>query len=436
MNRRWWMLGLLVSLLAIGFQNCSKGGLQTEVEAYGSNYGFQITAPVCTFNGKVLATGESVTAYMNSTPDPTYGCVSEKRTCLEDGVMTGSYAFASCSQGPRACLFNGITVRSGDSVKAFMARISGNCQSEDRTCQDGRLLGSFPFANCSSTNCLFGGNTIATGNPFNYFSSATVSSSQECPSPFVGVCKDGVLTASNGVALQANQIFPTCQRGAGQCTFRGTPLGENQTFNYNTLAAASGLNFCPGQRVGVCNRHNQLEDAETKAILDGNAVHPSCQPEQGLCQPGQEACPTNSIRLIIADVTSHLCADVQNARVSAGQSVINWSCHRGYNQLFMLTSNYEIKVNGTGLCMEPSNGGVVISNCVGSQNQKWAYNMITRQIRNGNGQCLVASTQGEGLKMAACDTNAANQRWSFPFSDVNIEVPPPHSGHDTAYNQP
>jgi hypothetical protein len=50
----------------------------------------------CTFDGKKVASGSSVTAYEASSVEPGNLCVSESRSCT-DGTLGGTYAYASCT---------------------------------------------------------------------------------------------------------------------------------------------------------------------------------------------------------------------------------------------------------------------------------------------------------------------------------------------------
>jgi hypothetical protein len=50
----------------------------------------------CTFNGKTVASGQSVTAYQAAQVGYGHTCVSQKRTCT-NGTLSGSYTFASCT---------------------------------------------------------------------------------------------------------------------------------------------------------------------------------------------------------------------------------------------------------------------------------------------------------------------------------------------------
>jgi hypothetical protein len=54
------------------------------------------TLASCLFNGQTIASGSTVTAYQSSSVAAGSSCSSQIRTC-SDGVLSGSYAFASCS---------------------------------------------------------------------------------------------------------------------------------------------------------------------------------------------------------------------------------------------------------------------------------------------------------------------------------------------------
>lgn len=54
------------------------------------------SAKSCTFNGKTVANGSSVTAYLASSVPSGQTCKSQARTC-SNGTLSGTYAYASCS---------------------------------------------------------------------------------------------------------------------------------------------------------------------------------------------------------------------------------------------------------------------------------------------------------------------------------------------------
>lgn len=97
------------------------------------------------------------------TPNPDYEgsdprCAFLRRTCLR-GVLVGSFVDPKCREEAsqpldepeeKKCKFYGVTVREGESVTAY-ARApagAGGCVSEQRTCKDGELTGSFTEPTC------------------------------------------------------------------------------------------------------------------------------------------------------------------------------------------------------------------------------------------------------------------------------------------------
>jgi hypothetical protein len=54
------------------------------------------SAKSCTFNGKAIASGSSVTAYLASSVASGQTCKNQARTC-SNGTLSGTYAYASCS---------------------------------------------------------------------------------------------------------------------------------------------------------------------------------------------------------------------------------------------------------------------------------------------------------------------------------------------------
>ncbi|MBY0384014.1 hypothetical protein K2X05_02555, partial [bacterium] len=111
----------------------------------------------CTFQGSTYPNGASVTAYKD--PIAVNGvCSSETRQCV-NGVMSGTYAFASCElpQQQKSCVFNQTLIPHGGAVTAFLSSTPADatlCMSEKRTCNDGMLSGTYTNPQCG-TNIVF-----------------------------------------------------------------------------------------------------------------------------------------------------------------------------------------------------------------------------------------------------------------------------------------
>jgi len=113
-------------------------------------------APVaCFFDGKSLESGTNVDAYQTSSVPYGDVCTKELRSC-QNGVLTGSFTFSNCTvNGPVSCLFNGKTIARGESVEAFLQSSvpsDQKCTKELRLCENGVLSGSFSNSTCTAAD--------------------------------------------------------------------------------------------------------------------------------------------------------------------------------------------------------------------------------------------------------------------------------------------
>lgn len=111
----------------------------------------------CAFNGQSIAHGGSVTGYQSSSVAYGSQCVSEQRICT-NGTLSGTYQYSSCTVSPPAsCTFNGQTIAHGAAVTAYQVTYAtcGSCPafSQQRTCTNGTLSGSYPYSSCSEASC-------------------------------------------------------------------------------------------------------------------------------------------------------------------------------------------------------------------------------------------------------------------------------------------
>ena len=104
----------------------------------------------CSFDGKTVSHGQSVTAYFTSGVEFGDNCLSENRECF-NGTLKGSYVHPSCEVAEAAaCEFNGQAVSHGGFVTAYLEAEAESCVSELRTCDDGTLNGSYEFESCTT----------------------------------------------------------------------------------------------------------------------------------------------------------------------------------------------------------------------------------------------------------------------------------------------
>lgn len=253
-------LGVFISL-GLFFQNCAQDSMTVDVASAPYTptpvpiVSFS-SKPSCLFNGQMLSEGQSVTAYLNSTPE-TGGCISQTRDCT-NSILSGSYAFATCRSGAKSCLFNGRTVQSQESVTAYSALVGTSCVFETRSCQDGVLSGSFPYALCSSgtNSCLFNGRTLQANQAFIYYEAGSCQAQ-------TGYCQSaGFLTDGQGTPLASTVQAACSTSGAKTCNFQGQTLNANQSFAYYAPASSCVL------KNGVCDSSGQLIDSTTRAVLD------------------------------------------------------------------------------------------------------------------------------------------------------------------------
>ncbi len=215
------------------FATCSEGG-----------------ASSCLFDGKTIPHGQSVDAYRDSSVAYGATCAKESRTC-NNGVLSGSYSYGHCTVGGAAsCLFNGQTVAHGGIVRAYQnssVAYGQSCQSENRQCDNGVLSGSYAHASCSvgaAASCLFNGQTVPHGGTVTAFQSSSVSAGQACVSE-VRSCSNGVLSGS----FQ----FPGCAVNAYRsCTFNGQTIAHGGTVTAFATSTVAYGQTCSSQ-VRTCN---------------------------------------------------------------------------------------------------------------------------------------------------------------------------------------
>ncbi len=175
-------------------------------------------AAACQFNGQTIANGQYVVAFQSSSPAPGQSCIRENRLCT-NGVLSGTYSYATCNeQQANSCLFNGQTVAHGQSVPSFAnsnVPYGSSCTSESRTCNNGVLSGSFVFGSCSvgqESSCLFNGKTVPHGQSVNAFSSASVPNGSTCSSQ-QRTCSNGTLSGSYQFSSCTTNAITHCPAG-------------------------------------------------------------------------------------------------------------------------------------------------------------------------------------------------------------------------------
>lgn len=205
---------------------------------------------VCYFDGRAYPEGSVVKAFISSSASASSSCVSENRVC-ENGNFTGSYQYASCEvNAPESCLFDGRTIPHGQGVPAYLQSsvpFGGTCESENRFCNHGALSGSYVFSSCqvgAPQSCLFNGITVAHG--------ATVKAYVNSTAAHGSVCEEQTRTCANGV-LSGNAAYASCSVNTpASCLFNGQTISHG-----GTVKAYKNTNVAFGQsceaEVRVCS---------------------------------------------------------------------------------------------------------------------------------------------------------------------------------------
>ncbi len=266
----------LIALLAVSISSCSpkSGGPApasvTDANRDFSNTSFAVSGPDipsdyanCSFNGQTVLHGSSVTGYQNSTVLYGSTCVSQIRRC-NDGVLAGSYQYASCTvAGPASCLFNGQTIAHASSVEAFQnstVAYGSSCVSEQRTCNNGSLSGSNSYGSCAvdaAASCLFNGQTVAHGSNVSAFANSTVAYGETCTAEQRS-CNNGVLSGSNSF---------------GSCT---VDAAASCLFNGQTVAHGSNVNAFANSTVAYGETCTAEQRSCNNGVLSGSSAYASC----------------------------------------------------------------------------------------------------------------------------------------------------------------
>jgi hypothetical protein len=160
-----------------------------------------LPAKTCKLEGQVTPHGGAVLAYFAASVPYGKVCESENRRC-DDGTLTGSASFLSCQVTvAKACLFNGMSVAHDATIEGYdqaSVPFGSECLKQTRTCMNGTLTGTAPFAACvvgPAKTCVFGLETIGHGKSVEAFASSSVPFGQSCAKESRS-CANGVLSGS------------------------------------------------------------------------------------------------------------------------------------------------------------------------------------------------------------------------------------------------
>jgi peptidoglycan hydrolase-like protein with peptidoglycan-binding domain len=187
-------------------RTCTNGALSGSYTSSACTVG---PPSACTLNGETVQSGQSATFYSDAGISYGDSCsnYAQTRTCT-NGTLSGdsSYQYGSCVVGqPAACSFNNQSVANAASVTAYQSStvaFGSQCVSQSRTCTNGTLSGSYQYPSCSvqqAAFCTFNGQTVANGASVTVYQNATVPNGQQCVSQ-QRTCSNGTLSGSYGYA--------------------------------------------------------------------------------------------------------------------------------------------------------------------------------------------------------------------------------------------
>ena len=263
-------LVVFVSALLL-FQNCgpqfvSNKDIPSTVEPFDD----KPIEPDCQFNRNNLFEGDTVIAYQTSTVPTGNQCTSEVRIC-RSGRLTGTFQYSACLPGvPAACLQSGTTIGHGRSQKFYRASsvaFGSVCESEDRSCTNGTLSGTFGFSECKTqypTDCTVGLIRFAHNSQKLFFQNKTV--------PFGEACKQEYRQCHNGVVVNGTYAESECSvEGARNCTHGGEPIGHNLSKPFFKTPTVPFGQTCTSKNIDCYNGvvSGDLEYASKACVVQG-----------------------------------------------------------------------------------------------------------------------------------------------------------------------
>jgi hypothetical protein len=189
--------------------------------------------------GSNVANGTSVTAYRNAIEPFDSTCTSETRTCT-NGELSGSYLNQNCVVQPTSDCTTpwNTTVTNGSSVTAYqLATVppGSTCTSENRTCTNGILSGSYANQSC----------TVETTRTISVTVTPTGTGS------VTGITVSGSGAACTGTSCTVPFDWTGTLSASGTCS--GSPLtvtGSSTNLSSTATSASITLASCAGP---VCN---------------------------------------------------------------------------------------------------------------------------------------------------------------------------------------
>lgn len=250
--------------------------------------------------GETVRNGDHVLAYKNSYTSQGYACQGEYRYC-NDGRLDGSYQHRSCvmSQDRYRCTIpRGGSIPHGSSIVAY-ANASSPCASQVRTCNYGRLAGSYNHQSCEQKTTYYKSCQLPRGGTISHGASAIAYDSPG------GNCFTQKRTCYDGV-LAGSYQYSSCNRDYNYshswCAFGGCgwPYYYNNntynSYNYHSCQLPWGGAIAHGASVIAYSSANGPCNTETRrchnGYLQGSYQYGSCYNNNGNNNNNYKSCTT------------------------------------------------------------------------------------------------------------------------------------------------
>lgn len=438
----------VTTVTVLFFQNCGSKSLESvvaqrasqmadEAAVDGANNSLRDLASTgelrdpltsCLFNGQEVPDGSDVIAYQNGSVADAKSCVSQVRKCIKGG-LSGSFQFADCVVSSKpACLFNGVTLQSGESIKGYKEVLGSggqkSCSEKILTCNSGNLPDSanYPLATCTPAiakkSCLFDGTQVVHGSQIKGYTVSTVGDAQNCKSLNMA-CNDGVIAGAdvysfsscplgNSFALPADGEVASsavksriCKRvSEGQAASLSCPAGS-------VIESVNFANY--GTSTGDCGSYKANSKCSASTAL--NLTKSVCEGNKG-CQilasneVFQDPCVGTGKNLAIQvtcstakpAVTSGASCSFNKKTVAHGQSIAVFKISAG---------NCPIAGSGSDAPLVTCKNGKLSSNSLPFRLADYSFDSCTQTcaLQNANGK---TQTYSNGKKVTAYQNNLGN----------------------------
>lgn len=207
----------------------------------------------CTFNGVVMANGETRNFYRQEAVGSNQTCQASARTCTR-GTVGGAndYPYPTCNKitGPVSCNLDGVVVQDGQSLafykqkKVLFGQVCSSFQGM-RACNGGVLSGDsdYEYSACSvqgaeSCEVTVGTKktTVVHGQSRDFWSDDLVPYTQTCePKRLTRTCNDGIMSGSAAYNYPSCDVIPEKSCKIDGVTVQG---GNKRTF-YSARSVAA-----------------------------------------------------------------------------------------------------------------------------------------------------------------------------------------------------